>query len=412
HSKTVLQYSAKQKKTPPPPNLKNKNHQIAPHTEFHLNLKPYGKVCQWSKVFLSVWFLDSSSCVHGMQCGDGSCVWESQWCDGVKDCPAGQDEDTCVRLHGSSFLLQIYSAKTWRTVCSRGWTEQHGRAKTLSLSSSNVFFGTLISTCANSTNRLHCTGERADMTGRASGRQLASLGAWPWQVSLQFVRSHRCGGAIISPYWTVTAAHCVARSSNPADWMVYAGIVDSSGTLFNPAYPVSRIIAHEGYNSQTKKNDIALIRLSNPLDITGDFRKSYVNTKGEQKNSSSLYLMEAQVSLIDTAECNRSTAYNGRISQDMFCARETEAAARMCSTDSGSPLVILKNGVWWLIGESVWGKHCTEQNPLNVYGNVTHFRNWIYQQMRVKNTFKYKYNYFCISIITYFLHDITHQSSS
>lgn len=30
-----------------------------------------------------------------MQCGDGSCVWESQWCDGVKDCPAGQDEDTC-----------------------------------------------------------------------------------------------------------------------------------------------------------------------------------------------------------------------------------------------------------------------------------------------------------------------------
>lgn len=48
-------------------------------------------------------------------------------------------------------------------------------------------------------------------------------------------------------------------------------------------------------------------------------------------DSSSPYLTEAQVSLIDTAECNRSTAYNGRISQDMFCARETEAAARMCS---------------------------------------------------------------------------------
>uniref|UniRef100_A0A3Q4AN10 Uncharacterized protein n=1 Tax=Mola mola TaxID=94237 RepID=A0A3Q4AN10_MOLML len=327
--------------------------------------------------FLSVWFLDSSSCVHGMQCGDGSCVWESQWCDGVKDCPAGQDEDTCVRLHGSSFLLQIYSAKTWRTVCSRGWTEQHGRAscRQMGYDSDN---------CPNnSVVTLRCTDcGREVNSSRASGRQLASLGAWPWQVSLQFVRSHRCGGAIISPYWTVTAAHCVARSSNPADWMVYAGIVDSSGTLFNPAYPVSRIIAHEGYNSQTKKNDIALIRLSNPLDITGDFRKSYVNTKGEQKSTKPF---AAQVSLIDTAECNRSTAYNGRISQDMFCARETEAAARMCSTDSGSPLVILKNGVWWLIGESVWGKHCTEQNPLNVYGNVTHFRNWIYQQMRVKS---------------------------
>lgn len=38
---------------------------------------------------------DSSSCVHGLQCGDGSCVWDSQWCDGVRHCPAGQDEDNC-----------------------------------------------------------------------------------------------------------------------------------------------------------------------------------------------------------------------------------------------------------------------------------------------------------------------------
>ena len=65
--------------------------------------------------------------------------------------------------------------------------------------------------------------------------------------------------------------------------MVYAGIVDSSATLFNPAYPVSRIITHEGYNSQTKKNDIALIRLSSPLDITGDFTQSYVNTKQDKR---------------------------------------------------------------------------------------------------------------------------------
>lgn len=39
------------------------------------------------------------------------------------------------------------------------------------------------------------------------------------------------------------------------------------------------------------------------------------------------HLMEAQVSLIDTADCNSSIAYNSRISQDMLCARETEAVA-------------------------------------------------------------------------------------
>lgn len=50
---------------------------------------------------------------------------------------------------------------------------------------------------------------------------------------------------------------------------MYAGIVDPLGPLFNPAYAVSRIIAHEEYNSQTRQNDVALMKLSEPLDTTG-----------------------------------------------------------------------------------------------------------------------------------------------
>lgn len=52
---------------------------------------------------------------------------------------------------------------------------------------------------------------------------------------------------------------------------MYAGIVDTVlGTLFSPAYAVSHIVAHEGYDSDTGRNDIALMRLSRPLDLTGD----------------------------------------------------------------------------------------------------------------------------------------------
>ncbi|XP_076591384.1 transmembrane protease serine 2-like [Chaetodon auriga] len=382
-------------------------------------------------ILLAYYF--SSACVHGRQCGDGSCVWESQWCDGVTDCPAGQDEANCVRLHGSSFLLQIYSGNNWRSVCSHGWTEQQGRAGCQHLGySRGTYFKSgeqqtdsddgfltvksdlssgasilrqlvLSNTCPNdSVVTLRCTDCGIGVnSSRASGGQLASLGAWPWLVSLQLAGSHRCGGAIISPYWTITAAHCVARASSPGAWTVYAGIVDPSDTLFNPPYSVSRIIAHAGYNSLTRRNDIALMRLSKRLDFAASSNVEPVclpnvglNITSPQSgwitqfrhtgngDSGSLHLTEAQVSFIDTADCNSSIAYNGRISQDMLCATETKAVANKCHTDSGGPLVSLKDGVWWLVGDSIWGDRCPEQNKPGVYGNITYFLDWIYHQMR------------------------------
>ncbi|XP_068174139.1 transmembrane protease serine 2-like [Antennarius striatus] len=372
----------------------------------------------------------SSTCLHGLPCGDGGCVWDSQWCDGVSDCPSGQDEANCVRLQGSSFLLQIYSEKNWKTVCSDGWTEQQGRAACRHIGySRGTYFRSgqkktqsadgfltarpdfkpeasilkqleFSNTCLNNTVvTLHCTdcGSRVN-SSRASRSQQASRGSWPWQVSLQVAGSHRCSGALISPYWTVTAAHCVSSTSNPADWTVYAGIVDPLGTLFNPAYPVSQIIPHEGFNSHTRKNDIALMRLSKPLDFTAasgiigpvclpnvdlklaDHQAGWVSHFSG--NGGGLYLMGAQVSITDAMVCNSSVGHEGRISRDMLCAKETEAGAKACPSDGGSPLVSLKDGLWWLVGESIWGEHCSVNSKPGVFGNVTYFLDWIYHQMK------------------------------
>ncbi|KAM8904377.1 transmembrane protease serine 2-like [Spinachia spinachia] len=396
----------------------------------------------------------SSPCVHGMRCADGSCVWRSQWCDGVTDCPAGRDEADCVRLHGAGFLLQIYAAQSgaWRTVCSHGWTERQGRASCLQVGySRGTYFKSgqqtadsedgylmaksdfdpeasilqqlvLSNTCPNnSAVTLRCTdcGRRVN-SSRASGGQSAPAGAWPWQVSLQVSGSHRCGGAVIAPYWIVTAAHCVARDSNPDDWALYAGIVDPQGPLFNPAYRVSRVVAHEGFDWVTRRNDIALMKLSRHLDFTAssNIRPVCLPNVGVSITAphrgwitrfnrpldgdpGSLHLTEARVSLISAADCNDSLAHAGRISRDVLCAREAAAAAgKACHvkqpahwlkstlmkmfTDSGGPLVSLKDAVWWLVGDSVWGGHCTGRNKPEVYGNVTYFVDWIYHQMRVK----------------------------
>uniref|UniRef100_A0A3B3YKM2 Peptidase S1 domain-containing protein n=1 Tax=Poecilia mexicana TaxID=48701 RepID=A0A3B3YKM2_9TELE len=337
----------------------------------------------------------SSSCLHGRKCGDGNCVWESQWCDGVKDCPAGQDEANCVRVHGSNFLLEVYwtPTKDWRPVCFEGFSEQQGKASCQDIGYSSK------SCSNNSVVTLQCTGVRGN-SSEAPGPQLAPVGSWPWQVSLHVAGSHRCGGAIISPRWIVTAAHCV---SSPEAWAVYVGIVDPLGPLFNPAYAVSRVIAHEQYNGQTRQNDVALMKLFEPLDATASSKvrpvclpnaglnitepeESWVTYFGSATNedSGSLYLMEAAVSLIPSAECNSSKAYSGRISQDMLCAAESEPGAGVCHQDGSGPLVAQMDGLWWLLGDGVWGEHCNGQNKPGVYTNIKHHLNWIYRQMQVK----------------------------
>ncbi|XP_019720567.1 transmembrane protease serine 2-like [Hippocampus comes] len=376
----------------------------------------------------------SSTCVHGTPCGGHTgCVWESQWCDGVVDCPAGQDEAHCVRLHGTSFLLQIFSTQTkqWRTVCSHGWTAQLGQASCRDIgysgstsvtsglheaSSDDAFLMVksnlnphvpvvqqlaLSNYCPNNTVvTLRCT----DCTGgvnssRASRGQQASLGAWPWQVSLQLAGSHRCGGAIISPNWIVTAAHCAHMTSNPGDWSVYAGLVEPLGIHFNPAHAVGHVVAHERFDRVTYRNDIALMRLSKPLDFAASSNigpvclpnvglnisaplNVWTTGYAVSVNGDSPYLVEAQVSLVDVAGCNSSTAYKGLISKEMLCSKGAQTGSDACKTDSGGPLVWQRDGSWWLVGENIWPESCIDLNKPGVYNNITYFLDWIYHQMK------------------------------
>ncbi|KAF3847993.1 hypothetical protein F7725_021021, partial [Dissostichus mawsoni] len=269
----------------------------------------------------------SSPCAHGRRCGDGSCVWESQWCDGEKD----------LRLHGSSFLLQVYwtQGRTWRSVCSQDWSEQQGRAGCQQV--------------GHSRDTYFKSGQQP--TDADDGFLILKSDFNPTApIMHQLVLSKTC------PNNSVVTLHCTdcgrgLNSSRASGGSRPSLAGQPEDTLFNPAYSVSRIITHEGFNSITRGNDIALMRLSKPLHITASSDIGAV--------------------CLPNVGVYASAPEKGWITEfSRFVNTATDAGINMCHTDSGGPLVSLKDGVWWLIGDNIWGEHCKEPNRPGVYGNV------------------------------------------
>ena len=86
-----------------------------------------------------------------------------------------------------------------------------------------------------------------------------------------------CGGALVASKYVVTAAHCLYFDvdSNipkvPSDVNITLGEHDLSikgeGTLNEKTVGVAKIFKHEKYNSHTMENDIAVLELSEDVDL-------------------------------------------------------------------------------------------------------------------------------------------------
>ncbi|CAF3732363.1 unnamed protein product [Rotaria sp. Silwood1] len=130
-----------------------------------------------------------------------------------------------------------------------------------SLSPAGPTFPTTYS--CNTSTSCGCSTKSAILT-RIIGGEAAGLQTWGWAVLLS-IKDSLCGGSIIADSWILTAAHCV-MGATVSQITIYAG--SNAQRNGSQILSVATITIHPHYSPSTYVNDIALLYLSTPLNIT------------------------------------------------------------------------------------------------------------------------------------------------
>lgn len=236
----------------------------------------------------------------------------------------------------------------------------------------------------------------ADIETRIIGGEEAWPHSWPWQVSLKFMTTPACGGAIVAPLWVLSAAHCFKRYNKASSWTVMAGKHDLDNPKENgqQVVAVSIIISHKDYNSQTKERDMALLKLKQPLVFNEFVRPINIwmsslplltectttgwgstRENGPRVNK----LQEVNLTILPSEVCN--TYYVGSIQDSMFCAGKDEGGVDACQGDSGGPISCFNGTRYKLAGLVSWGVGCGRSKKPGVYTKIKDSAQWIYDVM-------------------------------
>ncbi|EDO34807.1 predicted protein, partial [Nematostella vectensis] len=228
---------------------------------------------------------------------------------------------------------------------------------------------------------------------RVIGGKDAIPGAWPWQIALKSRGNFICGGSLVSSTWVVTAAHCVARSSNPAQYQIIVGEHNRNvNEVTEETLNVKKVIAHPQYNNPRLSNDIALIELASPAKLSSRVNpvclpphgyklpagsRCFITGWGKIKHPGSSHpiLQQAMIPSLSEAQCKQKAQQSG--CNSMLCAGLYNGGIDACQGDSGGPLVCETGGQFYIHGATSWGHGCAAPGKYGVYAHVKNLIGWV-----------------------------------
>uniref|UniRef100_A0A8C6TPF5 Peptidase S1 domain-containing protein n=1 Tax=Neogobius melanostomus TaxID=47308 RepID=A0A8C6TPF5_9GOBI len=218
------------------------------------------------------------------------------------------------------------------------------------------------------------------------GRSRCVPGSWPWQAYLEIPDYNEsiyiCGGSLINKEWILTASG-----------KRHSGALGCPQSVFlwsrSHLQGVLEWRIHQEYNSTTDENDIALVRMNEPVAYSNYIQPVCLAQNGSTFHTGVkawvagwgtleyiLYDFEVSLPVVGPNQC-KCNYKPFPIPDKTICAGYAEGQKDSCQGDSGGPLVVKNGSIWIQAGVVSFGHVCARPNPPSVYTEVSEFQDWI-----------------------------------